>query len=224
MPDFTVESWDLFKEQFLSVIRFVYYCFDMLFDTCRSNPMLYAFFFFPVFAAVFFIIFEMLVHIAPFAGVINNKQVKGVLSASKLSSKSYGKNLSSSQSVQNLAGKKAAQDAKVHSAMINKINSSGKAAGKGSVNTSGSVINSFSEGKKISGKSGWDLNTKKHKLRRAKIKAKLSDETDSSHSGLSDDKKVEEFDRAKEFLNHISSDDDNKLPGNKNANLDINPY
>ena len=155
MPEFSVESWESFKRQFLSVFQFIYYCFDMLFDACRSHPMLYVFFFFPVFIVSFFIIFEMFVHIAPFVGVINNKQVKGVLSGSKLSAKSYGKSLNSSHSVQNLASKKAAQDAKAHAAMINKINgssSSGTSLSSKSMSSgSYSSINSSAEGKAVHG-------------------------------------------------------------------------
>ena len=60
MPDFTLEQWTSFKEQFMSVIRFVMYAFDMFVDTCRSNPMLYMFLFFPIFIGAFFIVFDLI--------------------------------------------------------------------------------------------------------------------------------------------------------------------
>lgn len=220
MPNFSVESWDSFKQQFMSVIQFIYYCFDMLFDTCRSNPMLYAFFFFPVFAVAFFLIFEMLVHIAPFAAVINNKQVKGVLSSSKLSAKSYGKSMNSSRSVQAMAAKKAAQDAKAHNAMINKINGSGSpgtslSAKAMSSGTSDSSLSASSEGKKITGKSGYDMNTKKHKDRRKKLKAFLKN---GSGNGVVLD------DESSGINNSSDSWKVSGIPhseGNKKANLNI---
>ena len=98
MPDFTVEAWDSFKQQFLSVIRFILYALDMIFDACRSNPLLYAAFFFPLFAMAFFLVFDLVTRIIPGAKFINEKQVKGVISSSKLAAASYGKKLNSSNS------------------------------------------------------------------------------------------------------------------------------
>lgn len=59
MPDFSIEQWSNFKQQFMSVIRFIMYVFDMIFDACRSRPMLYAFLFFPIFAGAFLILFDL---------------------------------------------------------------------------------------------------------------------------------------------------------------------
>ncbi len=205
MPNFSADGWESFRSQFMSIVRFVMYCFDMFFDTCRSNPMLYAFFFFPIFALAFFLIFEMLTHIAPFVSLINNKQVRGVLFSSKLSTKSYGKSLNSSSSLQNMASRKAAADAKSHAALISKVNSSGLSPRSLSSVGSSSYgdIKSSGEGKKISGKSGWDLNSIKHKNRRVKAKAFMKSEKDSTsdtfHKEKDIDKKVAEYDKAKAF-------------------------
>ena len=64
MPEFSSDAWSSFKEQFLSVIRFILYSFDLFFDACRSHPMLYAFFFFPIFAAAFFVVLFVVIRLS----------------------------------------------------------------------------------------------------------------------------------------------------------------
>lgn len=65
MPNFNVDTWTSFKEQFMSVVRFILYAFDLFFDACRSNPMLYMFLFFPIFAVAFFIVFDFVTKLIP---------------------------------------------------------------------------------------------------------------------------------------------------------------
>jgi len=83
MPDFSAETWSSFRQQFLSVIRFVLYLFDMLFDAVRSNPLLYFAFFFPIFALAFFVIFYLLKNIAPFVPLFGEGDAKGIISEGK---------------------------------------------------------------------------------------------------------------------------------------------
>ena len=43
----------------MSVIRFILYCFDLFFDSVRSRPLLYALFFFPIFAAALLVLLSV---------------------------------------------------------------------------------------------------------------------------------------------------------------------
>lgn len=95
MPEFSAEAWTSFKQQFVSVIQFIMYCFDMFFDACRANPLLYALFFFPIFALAFFAILELLLHLAPFVPILNSTKVEGAIGYSRLHASGKGSNLKS---------------------------------------------------------------------------------------------------------------------------------
>lgn len=63
MPNFTESDWTAFKTKFMSVIQWVIYAFNDIFDSVRSHPMLYVFVFFPVFAGVVFVIISFLMNL-----------------------------------------------------------------------------------------------------------------------------------------------------------------
>lgn len=63
MPNFTESDWTAFKTKFISVIQWVIYAFNDIFDSVRSHPMLYVFVFFPIFAGVVFVIISFLMNL-----------------------------------------------------------------------------------------------------------------------------------------------------------------
>ena len=63
MPNFTESDWTAFKIKFMSVIQWVIYAFNDIFDSVRSHPMLYVFVFFPIFAGVVFVIISFLMNL-----------------------------------------------------------------------------------------------------------------------------------------------------------------
>lgn len=132
MPEFSAESWNFFKEQLVSVIRFVMYAFDLIFDAARSNPMLYAFIFFPIFFCAFIIMFDLLTGSVPFISLMKKNDNKGILSglqASTFSNKSISGTSNAAKSTKSLAQAKAAADAKVHKNMIQAVSGNSALAG-----------------------------------------------------------------------------------------------
>lgn len=63
MPDFDSSSWVNFKSELLSVLDWLVYSFNLIFDEVRSHPMLYIFLFFPIFAFVVFVILDFLLNV-----------------------------------------------------------------------------------------------------------------------------------------------------------------
>lgn len=98
MPNFSVEDWGSFKTIFYGVIQFVLYVFKMLYQAFTDKPMLYVFLFFPIFALIFFLIFDLLTNMVPFkplfSGLKNKSDVPYVKSGG-FSSKPYSSDVKS---------------------------------------------------------------------------------------------------------------------------------
>lgn len=145
MPEFTTEMWQSFKQQFLSVIDWLLYSFDLLYDSFRSRPMLYLFVFFPIFALVFFCVFNLLTHLVPLKSLFENSDLKNDNSMLKTPSgrgsrnTAKGINLASAQKQQSRA---AVQSVRAVTAKANPFNSPGashaQAHGSGRFNRAGS--------------------------------------------------------------------------------------
>lgn len=187
MPEFTVEEWTSFKEQFISVIRFIMYCFDLCFDTFRSNPLLYAAFFFPVFAVAFFVIFDLVTGVSPFAAVMRNGRNAEGMSLIHGYSGTSGKhgNIKS----QNLAVKSMQQrsEGSIKASSKSQLKSAaGKSGSSGtSTNLSGNSNSTIGYGKS---NVGVDLNSKKHKRLRAKLGYLVKNESGGSKPSKSGSK------------------------------------
>lgn len=98
MPNFSAEDWGSFKTIFYGVIQFVLYVFKMLYQAFTDKPMLYVFLFFPIFALIFFLIFDLLTNMVPFkplfSGIKNKSEVPYVKSGG-FSSKPYSSDIKS---------------------------------------------------------------------------------------------------------------------------------
>lgn len=145
MPEFSVDMWQSFKQQFLSVINWLLYSFDILYDSFRSKPMLYLFVFFPIFALMFFGVFNLLTRLVPFKALFDssdtkndNSMLKSSLRAGARNSGSHAVNLAS----QNRQSRGAAQGLHVAPPKANPFNSPGAshahAHGSGGFNRAGS--------------------------------------------------------------------------------------
>lgn len=75
MPEFDVSTWDNFKQQFLSVIQWIFYAFRLIYDNALKHPLLYAFLFFPIFAVAFITIFHFIVTVVPFHSLLDGSDV-----------------------------------------------------------------------------------------------------------------------------------------------------
>lgn len=121
MPDFTVEAWETFKQSLISVIQWLLSSIQMVFDTCAKYPMLFCFLVFPVFAIVFFLIFDMITGIVRLKPLFDSSDIKSDNSMLKVpeyqKNTSYNRQLNHDRAVQ-----KVQSDMKAHSAMINKLN------------------------------------------------------------------------------------------------------
>lgn len=146
MPEFSVEMWQSFKQQFMSVINWLLYSFDILYDSFRSKPMLYLFIFFPIFALMFFGVFNLLTRLVPFKALFDssdtkndNSMLKSSLRAGARNSGSHAVNLASAQ---NRQSRGAAQGLHVAPPKANPFNSPGashaQAHGSGGFNRAGS--------------------------------------------------------------------------------------
>lgn len=146
MPDFSVEMWQNFKQQFLSVIDWLLYSFDILYDSFRSKPMLYLFVFFPIFALMFFAVFNLLTRLVPIKALFDssdtkndNSMLKSSLRAGARNSGSQAVNLASAQ---NRQSRGSAQGLHVSPPKANPFNSPGashaQAHGSGGFNRAGS--------------------------------------------------------------------------------------
>ena len=153
MPEFTTDMWQSFKQQFLSVIDWLLYSFDILYDSFRSKPMLYLFVFFPIFALVFFGIFNLLTHLVPLKSLFENSDLKNDNSMLKTPSgrgsrnTSKGINLATAQKQQSRA---AVQSVHAATAKANAFNTPGhshaQAHASGGFNRAGSPGASGSPG------------------------------------------------------------------------------
>ena len=146
MPEFSVEMWQSFKQQFMSVINWLLYSFDILYDSFGSKPMLYLFIFFPIFALMFFGVFNLLTRLVPFKALLDssdtkndNSMLKSSLRAGARNSGSHAVNLASAQ---NRQSRGAAQGLHVASPKANPFNSPGashaQAHASGGFNRAGS--------------------------------------------------------------------------------------
>lgn len=146
MPEFSVEMWQSFKQQFMSVINWLLYSFDILYDSFRSKPMLYLFIFFPIFALMFFGVFNLLTRLVPFKALLDssdtkndNSMLKSSLRAGARNSGSHAVNLASAQ---NRQSRGAAQGLHVAPPKANPFNSPGashaQAHASGGFNRAGS--------------------------------------------------------------------------------------
>lgn len=146
MPEFSVEMWQSFKQQFMSVINWLLYSFDILYDSFRSKPMLYLFIFFPIFALMFFGVFNLLTRLVPLKTLFDssdtkndNSMLKSSLRAGARNSGSHAVNLASAQ---NRQSRGAAQGLHVAPPKANPFNSPGashaQAHGSGGFNRAGS--------------------------------------------------------------------------------------
>lgn len=146
MPEFSVEMWQSFKQQFMSVINWLLYSFDILYDSFRSKPMLYLFIFFPIFALMFFGVFNLLTCLVPLKTLFDssdtkndNSMLKSSLRAGARNSGSHAVNLASAQ---NRQSKGAAQGLHVAPPKANPFNSPGashaQAHASGGFNRAGS--------------------------------------------------------------------------------------
>lgn len=146
MPEFSVDMWQSFKQQFMSVINWLLYSFDILYDSFRSKPMLYLFVFFPIFALLFFGVFNLLTRLVPLKPLFDssdtkndNSMLKSSLRAGARNSGSHAVNLASAQ---NRQSRGAAQGLHVASPKANPFNSPGashaQAHGSGGFNRAGS--------------------------------------------------------------------------------------
>lgn len=146
MPEFSIEMWQSFKQQFMSVINWLLYSFDILYDSFRSKPMLYLFVFFPIFALMFFGVFNLLTRLVPLKSLFDssdtkndNSMLKSSLRAGARNSGSHAVNLAS---VQNRQSRGAAQGLHVAPPKANPFNSPGashaQAHGSGGFNRAGS--------------------------------------------------------------------------------------
>ncbi len=146
MPEFSVEMWQSFKQQFMSVINWLLYSFDILYDSFRSKPMLYLFIFFPIFALMFFGVFNLLTRLVPFKALFDssdtkndNSMLKSSLRTGARNSGSHAVNLASAQ---NRQSRGAAQGLHVAPPKANPFNSPGashaQAHASGGFNRAGS--------------------------------------------------------------------------------------
>ena len=146
MPEFSIEMWQSFKQQFMSVINWLLYSFDILYDSFRSKPMLYLFVFFPIFALMFFGVFNLLTRLVPLKSLFDssdtkndNSMLKSSLRAGARNSGSHAVNLASAQ---NRQSRGAAQGLHVAPPKANPFNSPGashvKSHGSGGFNCAGS--------------------------------------------------------------------------------------
>lgn len=146
MPEFSIEMWQSFKQQFMSVINWLLYSFDILYDSFRSKPMLYLFVFFPIFALMFFGVFNLLTRLVPLKSLFDssdtkndNSMLKSSLRAGARNSGSHAVNLASAK---NRQSRGAAQGLHVAPPKANPFNSPGashvKAHGSGGFNRAGS--------------------------------------------------------------------------------------
>lgn len=146
MPEFSVDMWQSFKQQFMSVINWLLYSFDILYDSFRSKPMLYLFVFFPIFALLFFGVFNLLTRLVPLKPLFDssdtkndNSMLKSSLRAGARNSGSHAVNLASAQ---NRQSRGAAQGLHVAPPKANPFNSPGashaQAHGSGGFNRAGS--------------------------------------------------------------------------------------
>lgn len=146
MPEFSLEMWQSFKQQFMSVINWLLYSFDILYDSFRSKPMLYLFVFFPIFALMFFGVFNLLTRLVPLKSLFDssdtkndNSMLKSSLRAGARNSGSHAVNLASAQ---NRQSRGAAQGLHVAPPKANPFNSPGashaQAHGSGGFNRAGS--------------------------------------------------------------------------------------
>lgn len=146
MPEFSVEMWQSFKQQFMSVINWLLYSFDILYDSFRSKPMLYLFIFFPIFALMFFGVFNLLTRLVPLKALFDssdtkndNSMLKSSLRAGARNSGSHAVNLASAQ---NRQSRGAAQGLHVAPPKANPFNSPGashaQAHASGGFNRAGS--------------------------------------------------------------------------------------
>lgn len=146
MPEFSIEMWQSFKQQFMSVINWLLYSFDILYDSFRSKPMLYLFVFFPIFALMFFGVFNLLTRLVPLKSLFDssdtkndNSMLKSSLRAGARNSGSHAVNLASAK---NRQSRGAAQGLHVAPPKANPFNSPGashvKAHGSVGFNRAGS--------------------------------------------------------------------------------------
>lgn len=129
MPEFSIEMWQSFKQQFMSVINWLLYSFDILYDSFRSKPMLYLFVFFPIFALMFFGVFNLLTRLVPLKSLFDssdtkndNSMLKSSLRAGARNSGSHAVNLASAH---NRQSRGAAQGLHVAPPKANPFNSPG---------------------------------------------------------------------------------------------------
>lgn len=129
MPEFSIEMWQSFKQQFMSVINWLLYSFDILYDSFRSKPMLYLFVFFPIFALMFFGVFNLLTRLVPLKALFDssdtkndNSMLKSSLRAGARNSGSHAVNLASAK---NRQSRGAAQGLHVAPPKANPFNSPG---------------------------------------------------------------------------------------------------
>lgn len=152
MPEFSSESWNFFKEQLVSVLRFIVYIFELFFDYARTNPMVYAFIFFPLFACAFFLVFDILTGNVPFVGLLRKGDNGGIIKGFQASSihKGIGGSSNSAKNIKSLAAAKAAADSKVHKNMIQAVSSNSALAGARDSSSLGQKVNTGSKGVSLS--------------------------------------------------------------------------
>ncbi len=134
MPNFTADSWSIFKQQFLSVIKFIFYAFDILWDSFCTHPMLYTFLLFPVFAVAFFIVFDFFTHLVSNGGITSNSSKANGLNSLSLKNYGYKSDHNSFKSAfsHEKAMAKVNSDLKIHSNMLKAVSGNDYKASVGS--------------------------------------------------------------------------------------------
>lgn len=217
MPEFTVEAWASFKQQFLSVIQFIMYCFDLCFDNFRSNPLLYIAFFFPVFALAFLFMFDLFFNLVPFIPLLpksKNLSVLGDISRRNINTSSYhSKNLATQLNPVKAGASGGSMNAVSYGSSGGSMNAVDNGISGGSVN-----------GKNING-----TNFRKKKENAVKLFDKLKDFHNNEDSIYQSFNNVDNSDTV--AIGPVNYNSDTKLkqwlPGpdnvdfNKNSNIDI---
>lgn len=202
MPEFSNEMWQSFKQQFLSVIDWLLYSFDILYDSFRSKPMLYLFVFFPIFALVFFGIFNMFTRLVPLKSLFDNADFKNDNSMLKTPSGRGSRNTAKAVNLataQKQQSRAAVQSVHAATAKANAFNTPGhshaQAHGPGGFNRAGSSGSTGSFGSSGSIPSG---DSTSYGNGAAKAAAKLFDKSVSAFKKKKHEKALEEEKRAKE--------------------------
>lgn len=102
MPNFDSSTWANFKAELMSVLDWLIYSFNLIFDQFRAHPMLYTFLFFPIFAFVAFVILDFLLNIVHVQSLFESTDIHTDNSLFKSSSGRGG--IRSSERAVNLAG------------------------------------------------------------------------------------------------------------------------